>query len=650
VSSSATSSNRFPEIPKYELQEEIGHGGMATVYRARDQRLDREVAIKVIHKHLRENPEVRSRFVSEARAVAKLRHPGIVEVYDVSNEDDEERYLIVELIRGQSLRQVLQQRKVLPPEVAATIVAMLCECVEHAHQHGVIHRDIKPENVLIELPRPRSSQVGMTPRPSASDDDASAPKRRPSDRPSSGSSSTTRVIVKLTDFGIAKVLDVQGVTSTGQILGSPAHMAPEQIEGGTIAAYTDVFALGVLLYECMVGHLPFEGKNPAQVLRRVLEGSYEPADAERPEVGGRWARVLARALHVDPEKRVQTAAELGTLIAQELAALAIDDAQGDLVEFFASPERYEERTASILVQRLLERGERERREGRVLAAAADFNRALAYRPEDQAILRRVSALSAERLWRKRVIRVGGIVAVSAGLFGVAYGATRIFKSDDPRPETSQPTALVQPPTSTDADTAVPPDTVGPVDTATAQPPTSSAAHTSEPPPTGQPTASTAKTVTPVDSATPSAGKRLVRFKLTPSDGMLTVDGITIGGDEAQGWYDPGPHKFVVSPSGALANDPCCSEAGGGFDVTAPPADKPEDPMLVPVRMKLAPATITLTATNDNSALCKGAVLPLGQPASVAVNFSENISCTCLPSKATRSLPLRSGRAANLQCE
>ena len=114
-----SSSVHFPELEKYEFIEEIGHGGMATVYRARDLRLDREVAVKVIHKHLRENVEVRRRFVSEAKAVAKLRHRGIVEVYDVSAQDDVERYLVVELIRGMSLRQLLTARGTLPPEIAA---------------------------------------------------------------------------------------------------------------------------------------------------------------------------------------------------------------------------------------------------------------------------------------------------------------------------------------------------------------------------------------------------------------------------------------------------------------------------------------------------------------------------------------------------
>src|SRR5690606_10544202 len=134
----------------------------------------------------------------------------------------------------------------------------------HAHRHGVIHRDIKPENVLL------STDGAVTGGPSA------GPR------------------VKLTDFGIAKLLDAQGVTHTGQVLGSPAHMAPEQIEGGDVDARSDVFGAGVLLYECMVGSLPFDGKNPAQVLRRVLDGSFTPPERARPTVGAGWSRIVEK--------------------------------------------------------------------------------------------------------------------------------------------------------------------------------------------------------------------------------------------------------------------------------------------------------------------------------------------------------------------
>src|SRR3954471_21978726 len=147
----------LPQLSKYELLEEIGHGGMATVYRAKDRRLGREVAVKIIHRHLRENAEVGARFIAEARAAAKLHHPGIVEVYDVSTEDDGERFLVVELIRGTTLRKVLQAHRQMPAEIGAAIALELCEAVEHAHEASIIHRDIKPENVLVELPTDREA-------------------------------------------------------------------------------------------------------------------------------------------------------------------------------------------------------------------------------------------------------------------------------------------------------------------------------------------------------------------------------------------------------------------------------------------------------------------------------------------------------------
>jgi len=258
---------------------------MATVYRARDRRLAREVAVKIIHRHLRENQEVARRFVSEARAVAKLRHPNIVEVYDVSDAGDDERYLVVELVRGTTLRKLIASHEYLPPEIAAIIGVEIAAAVDHAHGLGVIHRDIKPENVLV-----------ATPVPGGADERASD-----SDVP----------LIKITDFGIAKLLDAQGVTSTGQVLGSPAHMAPEQIEGGDVSARADVFGLGVLLYEALVGRLPFDGKNPAQVLRRVLEGTFTPPDKARPTVGARLSAIVSKALAHDVADRYASAAELG---------------------------------------------------------------------------------------------------------------------------------------------------------------------------------------------------------------------------------------------------------------------------------------------------------------------------------------------------
>src|SRR5690606_21616062 len=138
-------------LSKYDLIEQIGHGGMATVFRARDTRLQRDVALKLLHPHLRESAEIEARFTSEAQAVAKLRHPNIVAVFDVSDEDEEERYLVMELVRGITLRQLLKTHKSLPVELAAAMMLEVAAALEHAHEEGVIHRDVKPENVMIDM-------------------------------------------------------------------------------------------------------------------------------------------------------------------------------------------------------------------------------------------------------------------------------------------------------------------------------------------------------------------------------------------------------------------------------------------------------------------------------------------------------------------
>jgi eukaryotic-like serine/threonine-protein kinase len=615
VTASVSSSNRFPEIDKYELLEEIGHGGMATVYRARDMRLGREVAVKVIHKHLRENVEVRSRFVAEARAVAKLRHPGIVDVYDVSAEEDEERYLVVELIRGKTLRQVLTDHQVLPAEIAATMVAVLCDAVEHAHTSSVVHRDIKPENVLIEIPgvrgMPTSPRSGdPRSRPSGEGGADSSGEQQTSDRSTTGSSarSGSSVEVKLTDFGIAKVLDAQGVTSTGQILGSPAHMAPEQIEGGDVGPRTDVFALGVLLYECMVGHLPFEGKNPAQVLRRVLEGDYEAADSERAEVGGRWARILAGALAKELDQRIASAGELGDLIDAELAALGVDDPQGDLNEYFADPKGYEERSKTRMVPRLLARGEQERKRGNVLEAAVDFNRALALRPDDLAILKRVSALSAERVWKERAIRLGAIVLGAAALGGAAFGITKAVSAPKLDELASASSRVLLPSATRDLPA---PRTDAPSPTPTPSPDTDPEDEPSS-------TVAVAPDPAPVVSTAPSSSSsvgsdevRPVVFRVTPGHVKIQVDGAAVG---TQASLKIGGHTVT-------ARDACCKDYSAPFQVRD---DPPEKKQLVTVNLVYNDAMVALVGAPDGGYMFCG-TKKIGKGGSASFEMSSMTS-------------------------
>jgi serine/threonine protein kinase len=409
VSGEAARTGRFPVLAKYEVLEELGHGGMACVYRARDRRLGRDVALKVIHPHLRDSGEVARRFSIEAQAVAKLRHPNIVEVYDVSAEGEAEQYLVVELLRGRTLRKLLQVEGALPPEIAAAIGVELLGALAHAHAHGVVHRDIKPENVIVEHRPPE-------PQPSAGDEAGGG--RHPQSEPGD------RVLVKLTDFGIAKLLDVQGMTSTGQVLGSPAHMAPEQIEGQEVDARADVFGMGVLLYECMVGHLPFEGSNPAQVLRRVLDGVYPSADHERPTVGKAWSQILDKALGRSPADRYRDATAMRDAIVLELKRVGVKTPRAELEGYYDDPDSFTERHGKKIVSILCERALLARKRGDAIAAASDYNRALAYAPNDPMLMRVVSSLRGAETVRRLVRRIVP-PAVGTILVGtLAFGVTR----------------------------------------------------------------------------------------------------------------------------------------------------------------------------------------------------------------------------------
>ena len=354
-------------LGKYELESEIGHGGMATVYRARDTVLERAVAVKVLHPHLRKSPEARERFTREARSVARLRHPFIMEIYDFAGEDAEESYLVAELLTGPTLRELADAHD-LPAEAAVALALPVAEALAAAHEAGIVHRDVKPENVLLH--------EGRT--------------------------------VKLTDFGIAQMVDAQSFTHTGQILGSPGHMAPEQIETGEVDARSDVFALGTVLFLLATGMLPFQGKNAHQVLKQVVDCEFPDPLRLRPTIGKELAQILQRALAKAPEDRYATAGELAAALRSFLADHDVDDPQELLASFLADPEGEGEALAQRVLARLEARAEAAVRNGDRGLALVLYDRILAFDEQDEAALAAVQRLAQRPTrWPRAAGRGGG---------------------------------------------------------------------------------------------------------------------------------------------------------------------------------------------------------------------------------------------------
>jgi serine/threonine-protein kinase len=269
---------------RYELEELCGSGGMSTVFRAHDVQLDRRVAVKILHARYADESEYVERFRREARAVAQLSHPNIVTVID-RGEDDGRQYIVFEYVEGENLKELVGRAGRLPLRRALELTLAVADGLAFAHDHGLVHRDVKPQNVLL-------SDEGE---------------------------------VKVTDFGIARSLDVEhGVTQTGTVLGTGEYLAPEQASGEPVSAATDVYSLGVVLWELLTGDVPFAGENFVAVALRHVNEPPPSLLAARPDAPPRLAAAVERALAKDPLDRFPTMAAF----ARELRA-CLAEAEGD---------------------------------------------------------------------------------------------------------------------------------------------------------------------------------------------------------------------------------------------------------------------------------------------------------------------------------
>jgi serine/threonine-protein kinase len=257
---------------RYRIQGRLGIGGMSTVHRAHDDRLERDVAIKLLAEHLAEDETFVSRFRREALAAARLVHPNIVQVFDFGlDEPTGQHFIVMELVDGQSCAQLLRDRRTLPVDETLDVVGQASRGLDHAHRNGVVHRDVKPGNLL-------KAQDG---------------------------------VVKLADFGIARATEQSSITQVGSVLGTAAYLAPEQARGEEAGPPADIYALAVVTYQLLSGRLPYEAASLSELTLKQQREAPTPLDVANPEVPPALARAVARGLALDPAARYDSAVAYG---------------------------------------------------------------------------------------------------------------------------------------------------------------------------------------------------------------------------------------------------------------------------------------------------------------------------------------------------
>jgi serine/threonine protein kinase len=381
------------QIGRYQILEELGSGGMSVVYKGLDTALDREVAVKVLHPHLAGKDESRKRLAREAKAVAKLHHPNILEVFDFAGAEASEAYIVTEYIRGKTLRQYAADQHFEPPEIAAMVIHELAAALAHAHEAGIIHRDLKPENVMVR-------QDG---------------------------------VLKLMDFGIAKIIDRDDrMTMTGALVGSPAHMAPEIIEGEEAGPEADVFSLGTMLYTFATGRLPFNAPNTTATLKKILDGIYDDPRQLTPTVSDDLAEIIATCLARQPSARYPHAGKLKDALADYLSALSVTHVAEELSWFFGDPASYRKQVTPRLVKALIERGERFLADRRPAKALSSLNQVLALDHDNPRALELLKQMNVARA-RQRRNAAGIRAAVALGVLVCAGGVGAHFYREATRP-------------------------------------------------------------------------------------------------------------------------------------------------------------------------------------------------------------------------
>ena len=254
---------------RYEVLKRVGSGGMADVYMAKDHKLNRNVAVKVLKSEYVEDEKFLKKFETEAQAVARLSHPNIVNIYDVGIEDGI-NYIVMELAEGITLKEYIRKKGYLSPKETVEISTQIASAISHAHKNHIIHRDIKPQNILV-------SDTG---------------------------------IIKVTDFGIAKATSSNTVTSTATAMGSVHYISPEQAKGRFCDEKSDIYSLGITMYEMVTGHVPFDHENGVTIALMHLQNEITPPSQIRDGIPDSLEKIILKCTMKKPEERYQTADDL----------------------------------------------------------------------------------------------------------------------------------------------------------------------------------------------------------------------------------------------------------------------------------------------------------------------------------------------------
>jgi len=286
---------------RYRIIEMVGGGGMANVYLARDLILGRDVAVKVLRPEYVNDAEFTARFEREAKSVSSLYHPNIVSIYDVGEEENILSYMVMEYVSGMTLKEYIKQYGPLESLEAIDFMKQIASAISHAHANGIVHRDIKPQNILMN----ENKQL------------------------------------KVTDFGIAVALSATALTQTNSVVGSVHYLSPEQARGGSATKKSDVYSLGIVLYEMLTGRLPFSGDSPVSIALKHLQDHIPSAKADHPEIPQSVENIVLKATAKDPFHRYETIDEMVMALEE-----AFDPDKMDVEPFFF-PEEEGEKTKAI---------------------------------------------------------------------------------------------------------------------------------------------------------------------------------------------------------------------------------------------------------------------------------------------------------------